>query len=56
MPKKRKQKTKMKIIRAAWNLFYKYGYDDKKINLLIEFGSITRNVKNIIHAIVNHNM
>ena len=35
MPKKRKQKTKMKIIRAAWNLFYKYGYDDTTVDEII---------------------
>lgn len=49
-------KEPMKFKKRIIPLLYKYGYDDKKINLLIEFGSITRNVKNIIHAIVNHNM
>lgn len=35
MAKKRKQKTKMKIIKAAWDLFYRQGYDDTTVDEII---------------------
>lgn len=35
MAKKRTQKTKMKIIKAAWDLFYTQGYDDTTVDEII---------------------
>lgn len=35
MAKKRAQKTKMKIVKAAWDLFYKQGYEDTTVDEII---------------------
>lgn len=48
-------KEPMKFKNKMIPLLYKYGYDDKKKDQLMELGSITRNLKNIVLAIVNHN-
>ncbi len=42
MPRKASRNTKMKIVNAAWALFYKYGYDDTTIEDIIFESSTSR--------------
>ena len=40
MPRKR-QSTKSRIVKSAWNLFYKNGYDDTTVEDIITASAVT---------------
>ncbi len=42
MARERKVSTESKIISAAWNLFYKYGYDKTTVDEIIEMSGIAK--------------
>lgn len=41
MPRK-KQTTKSKIVKAAWNLFYKNGYDNTTVEDIIKLSKTSK--------------
>lgn len=42
MPKKDNKNTRIKIVNAAWSLFYKYGYDDTTVEDIVEESGTSR--------------
>ena len=42
MKKKNSRNTKSKIVSAAWQLFYKQGYDDTTVEEIVEASEIGR--------------
>lgn len=42
MAKKKRQSTKSKIVKAAWKLFYKQGYEDTTVEEIIELSGTSK--------------